>query len=60
MTRGVFTVAHAVRRQPHPFGGYVYRSHHRASLRLALKQAGRIQRAGYLAWIERTGTRATR
>lgn len=60
MTRGLFTVAHAVKGEQNPFGVQVYRAHQRASLKRALTKAIQISRAGYLVWVEHSGSRATR
>lgn len=52
----LFTVAHAVKRQRSTEWVHVYRTHHRARLATALRKVGQIRRAGYLVWIERTGS----
>jgi hypothetical protein len=55
-----FTVAHVFTGDPRRQTVNVYRVHRRTTLRAALMKAGQIRRAGYLVWIERTGSRATR
>ena len=60
MSRWGYTVAHCQAGQRNPWVVRVCRTFRRASLLTAIKKAAQIRRAGYLAWVEKTGQEATR